>query len=190
MRDRIFSVGLKPSANFEGSSPSSHSVRWRLWEGESKSVQHHHQGRTRMDSRITCQKSIRGRDGAPTVWLNPSWDNLLVNLYGTCSGYVRCHPDGPDASRYGVGTSTTDDQSIHLLMEAAEEQSTDADADGGSTSTSSSLNINPMTNTIVETAEQLRFYCIECRWKQQPRKLPTSFWMTEEVFMYYVACCE
>ena len=50
---------------------------------------------------------------------------------------MRCHADGPDASRYGVGTSTTDDQSIHLLLEAAEEQSTDADADGGSTSTSS-----------------------------------------------------
>ena len=69
-----------------------------------------------------------------------------------------------NASRYGVGTSTTDDRGIHLLLEAAE--STDADADGGSSS--SILNIIPMTNTIVETAEQLRFYyCIECRWQQQ-----------------------
>ena len=86
-----------------------------------------------------------------------------------------------NASRYGVGTSTTDDRGIHLLLEAAAEhqhQSTDADADGGS----SSLNIIPMTNTIVETAEQLRFYCIECRWQQQPN-LPPSFGMTEEVFM-------
>ena len=68
-----------------------------------------------------------------------------------------------NASRYGVGTSRTDDRGIHLLLEAAE--STDADADGGSSS--SILNIIPMTNTIVETAEQLRFYCIECRWQQQ-----------------------
>ena len=42
-----------------------------------------------------------------------------------------------NASRYGVGTSTTDDRGIHLLLEAAE--STDADADGGSSS--SILNI-------------------------------------------------
>jgi len=40
----------------------------------------------------------------------------------------------------------------------------------------------PMTDDVLGRAERLRFYCIECRWEQQPNLQP-SFGMTEEVFI-------
>ena len=42
--------------------------------------------------------------------------------------------------------------------------------------------IIPMTDDLLGRAERLRFYCIECRWEQQPNLQP-SFGMTEEVFI-------